>query len=351
MPDRRAGELYIGGLRVGRGYLGRPEQTAGELRPRPVLRRSRRPALSDGGPGALAGRRRPRVPGPQRPAGEGAGLPDRARRGRVGPRAVLRRVQAVAVLADPRQLAAYLVGRAGGSRPPPTSSAASAPPAARLHGPVGFRLPRGAAADAQRQGGPASAGAARSGGGAGGVPGAAHRRRRGRWRGCGRELLGIERVGAFATTSSISEGTRCSRPRWSPESGAPSASSSRSAACSKRRRSKGWPAGWRCPGGAGRRGCRGAAVVRAAGERCGAAALLRPGSGSGSSISWSRVRSTTSRLLFRVAGRIDVVALAGCSGGDRQPARSPPDPFPPRRRRAGPGDVSSGEPLPASSCR
>ena len=61
------------------------------LRPRPVLRRSRRAPLPHRRPRPLAPRRHPRVPRPDRPPGQDPRLPHRAGRGRGGARRACRR--------------------------------------------------------------------------------------------------------------------------------------------------------------------------------------------------------------------------------------------------------------------
>jgi hypothetical protein len=145
------GDLYIGGDGVALGYLNRPELDRRALRARSLCGAARRAAVPHGRPGPLPARRQHRVPGPRRPPGEGARLPDRAGRDRGGIWASIRQVEQCVVVAA--RMTARRQAAGGLPRPrgqPPISgrlARAPAPSAARLHGAAALRPDRRDPAD------------------------------------------------------------------------------------------------------------------------------------------------------------------------------------------------------------
>ena len=207
-PPRRSpvpvgvpGEIWIGGARRGPRLPGPAGADRGAFVPDPFAgsrRASTAPATWRAGwPDGDAG-----VPGPRRPAGQGARLPHRAGRDRGGAaRASPGCGEAVVVAREDargRAAAGRLRGAAGRRDGAGGGGAARAPceAAAGLHGAVGLRRARRAAADRQRQGGPARRCPRRSRA----APARRVRRRRGRrsrrcWPGSGPRCWALERVG------------------------------------------------------------------------------------------------------------------------------------------------------------
>ena len=144
-PPGVVGELYVGGDGLARGYLGRPDLTAERFVADPFTPEPGARMYRTGDLVGLAARRRPRLPRPRRRAGQGAGLPDRARpRSRRCSASHPGVARAAVVLREDRpgvkQLVGYVVPRSGGrgGRRPldPTDVRAHAElRAARPHGP------------------------------------------------------------------------------------------------------------------------------------------------------------------------------------------------------------------------
>ena len=83
-PDT-AGQLWLAGPGLARGYLADPALTADRFRPDPVRRPARRPHVRHRRPGPPPPRRHPGLPRPRRPAGQDPRPAPRARRGRGHP--------------------------------------------------------------------------------------------------------------------------------------------------------------------------------------------------------------------------------------------------------------------------
>ena len=172
------GELYLGGQCLARGYWGRPVLTADRFVPHPLA--AGRPRVPHRRPGTVRRGRCGGVPRPARRPGEDPRLPHRARRGRGGARPASTRGpggrRGGGVLAR-RQAARWLRRRARrqprrrhgrrtrrpGRQPLGRAARVPAGTAAGLDGAVDVRSRRGAARDAERQGGPPGADRARRG--------------------------------------------------------------------------------------------------------------------------------------------------------------------------------------------
>ena len=217
VPVGVPGELYIGGVQAG-ARLPRParaDRRAVRARPVPA---SRGRLYRTGDLGALAGRRRARVPRPARPPGQGARLPHRAGRDRGGAAAAPggRARRSSWPARTPRRHAAGRLRRADRTRRRRGRRAARATCRRQLPEymvPAAVRAAGRAAADPQRQARPQ--GAARAG-----LPRPRRtartwrrgRRPRRRWRRSGRRCWASS-GSASTTTSSTSAATRCSPRR------------------------------------------------------------------------------------------------------------------------------------------
>ncbi len=183
VPLGHVGEIAVGGVGVGRGYLHEPSRTARGARS--LLRRARRarsPAVPQRRPGQAAAGRDPGVPRPHRPSGQGAGFPHRAGGDRGGPGTAAggpgdggRRPRGPAQRPPPGGLRHPCGGHGAGSRRVEEHTEGAA---AGLHGADVPAGPGRAPPDPQRQGGPKGPAGTRRPARRGDLRGAAGRHRR-----------------------------------------------------------------------------------------------------------------------------------------------------------------------------